>query len=344
MSVLVTGGTGFVGSAVVETLLSHGERSLRCFARPDSDRSRLEALQERYPDARLEIAVGNLARRDDAGRALDGASTVYHLAAGMRGSPADLFLNTVVTSRNLLEAAARTRPARIVLVSSFAVYGVAGVPPGHVVTERTALDPHPERRDAYSHAKLRQEQLFWDSHRCEGLPLVVLRPGVVYGPRGPALSARVGLRLPRLFLHLGGNNPLPLSFIDNCAAAIVLAGLSDGTDGEAYNVHDDDLPTCAAFLDRYKREVESIRSVRIPYAMLRVLAVLNEKYHAYSRGQVPAVLTPYRTAATWKRTRFDNRKLKQLGWRPLVSTDEGLRRTFQYLRARRLEAAQYGVR
>ncbi len=344
MSVLVTGASGFIGSAVVASLLSHGQRDIRCFARRGSDHSRLETLKGRYPDAGLEIMVGNLTCREDAGRALDAAEIVYHLAAGMRGSPADLFLNTVVTSRNLLEAAARARPKRIVLVSSFAVYGVAIVHAGHAVTERTPLEPHPERRDAYSYAKHRQERLFWDYHDSRGLPLVVLRPGVVYGPGGPALSTRVGLRLPGLFLHLGGSNPLPLSFVDNCAAAIVLAGLSQGTDGEVYNVHDDDLPTCAEFLGRYKREVENIRSVRIPYPMLRVLSVMSEKYHVYARGQMPAVLTPYRTAATWKRTGFDNHKLKQLGWRPLVSTDEGLRRTFQYLRSRLVDSEQAAVR
>lgn len=342
MSVLVTGATGFLGSAVVECLLSDGQRYIRCFARPGSDRSRLAALEARYPDARLEVVVGNLARRDDAGRALEGAAIVYHLAAGTRGTPADLFLDTVVASRNILDAALRTRPTRIVLVSSFAVYGVASVPAGHVVTERTPLEPHPERRDAYSHAKHRQERLFWELHRSSGLPLVVLRPGVVYGPGGTALSTRVGLGLPGLFLHLGGNNPLPLSFVDNCAAAIVLGGRAGG-DGEIYNVHDDDLLTCAEFLGRYKREVQSLRSVRIPYSMLRVLSLLSEKYHAYSRGQMPAVLTRYRTATTWKRTGFDNRKLKQLGWRPLVSTEEGLSRTFRYLRSRLVDSEKRAV-
>ncbi len=336
MSVLVTGATGFVGTTLVRKLLAAGEPTIRCFVRPASNVATLDALQGQYPDQRLEIFTGNLAVTEDARRAAAGATTIYHLAAGMRGAPAELFLNTVVTSRHLLDAVVQTRPQRIVLVSSFALYGVANVHPGHVVTESTPLEPHPERRDPYSHAKHRQEKLFWEYQRAHDLPLVVLRPGVIYGPGGPALSSRIGLTLPGLFLHLGGNNPLPLSFVDNCADAIILAGRGAGPDGEIYNVHDDDLPTCAAFLRRYRHEVERLRVLHIPSSLLNGLSRLSEMYSEYSQGQMPAVLTPYRTAATWKPTRFDNSKLKRLGWRQAVSTAEGMQRTFQYLHAQRL--------
>ena len=55
----------------------------------------------------------------------------------------------------------------------------------------------------------------------------------------------------------------------------------------------------------------------------------------FSRGQLPAVLTPYKSAALWKSFRFDNSKLKSLGWRPLHTTKEGLREMFDYLRVHR---------
>src|SRR5204862_5238265 len=126
-------------------------------------------------------------------------------------------LNTVVASKNLLEAiAAADRPIKVVLVSSFGVYGVAGLPRGHVVDEETPLEPHPERRDLYSQAKLRQEKLFREYQAKAGFPLVVLRPGVIYGPRGSRISTRVGLNLMGIFLHLGGDNLLPLTYVASC--------------------------------------------------------------------------------------------------------------------------------
>src|SRR5690606_2783769 len=102
-------------------------------------------------------------------------------------------------------------------VSSFSVYGIADQPRGVLVDETTPLETQPMRRDPYSQVKLRQEQLFWDYARAHGLSLAVLRPGVIYGPGGGAMSSRVGLNLPGVFLYLGGRNVLPLTYVDNCA-------------------------------------------------------------------------------------------------------------------------------
>jgi nucleoside-diphosphate-sugar epimerase len=253
----------------------------------------------------------------------------------MGGAPADIFLNTVVASKNLLEAVARApRPPKVVLVSSFGVYGFAALPRNAVVDEETPLEPHPERRVPYSHAKLRQERLFRDYQRKVGFPLVVLRPGAIYGPRGPVLSARVGLNLAGIFLALGGDNTLPLSYVDNCADAIALAADRADAVGGTFNVHDDDLPTCDAYLAAYQKHVAKLRTVRIPYAAMLGLSALVERYHAWSKGQLPAVFTRYKTATTWKANRFDNGRLKGLGWRQRVATAEGMNRTFAWLKSR----------
>lgn len=336
MKILVTGATGFLGGALVERLLARGERDIRCLVRGGSDRTRLQALQARFPEARIELFAGSLASKQGAGLCLSDVSLVHHLAASLSGAAADIFLGTVVASKNLLEAigeAAPQRPIKVVLVSSFGVYGVADLPRGSVIDERTPLEAHPERRDLYSQAKLRQEKLFREHQARVGFPLVVLRPGVIYGPRGARFSARVGLDLMGLFLHLGGENLLPLTYVESCADAVAVAGQSQAADGQTYNVVDDDLPTCEQYLTRYRKEVEPLRVVPVPYPVMMGISALVQRYHAFSRGQLPAVFTPYKTATSWKGNRFDNGKLKGLGWRPLVSTEEGIQRTFAWFRA-----------
>lgn len=333
MSVLVTGSNGFLGAILVERLLEAGEKDLVCMVRGGSNRARLDAVKRRHPDKPFEVVVGSLATPDDAARMLRGVHQVHHLAAALSGAAADMFLNTVVASKNLLEAAAKCeRKPEMVLVSSFSVYGVADLEPGHLLTEETPLEAHPERRDLYAQAKLRQEQLFWEYREKHGIPLTVLRPGVIYGPGGGALSTRVGLRLPGVFVHLGRDNLLPLSYVDNCAEASVVVSKYEGREGQAYNVLDDELLTCREYLRRYRKEVEPLRSVSLPYFATQALSRSVEAYHRYSKGQLPAILTPYKAASAWGGNRFSNDKLKSTGWKPLVSTEEGIQRAFAYLR------------
>lgn len=332
MKRLVTGGAGFLGRAVVERLLALPNADLRVLVRSSAQAERLHVMAAAHPGARMEIVTGNLLSRADAARAVEGVDVVYHLAASLKGSPADIFMNTVVASNNLLDALAAA-PRTIVMVSSMGVYGTAALPRGAVVDERTPLEPHPERRDVYSHAKWRQEKLFRDRCAQAGHRLVVVRPGVIYGPGGSPMSARVGLNLFGLFLHLGGGNRIPLTYVDNCADAIVAASENPDAVGHAFNVVDDDLPTARAYLRRYRREVVRMRSVPIPYAGMVLLSRSVEWYHRHSRGQLPAVFTRYKTATLWKGTRFDNTKLKCIGWTPRVSTREGLAKSFAYLRA-----------
>jgi nucleoside-diphosphate-sugar epimerase len=323
--VLVTGSAGFLGTALVRRLLAHGHRHIRCFMRPGSDHANLDAMQVEYPEAQLEYFFGDLTSGHDAARALEDFALVYHLAAGVRGSAADIFWNSVVGSKRLLEAAKNEKSIRVVLVSSFGVYGVANRRRRSIVDEETPLELHPERRDPYSHGKLRQERY--------GFELVILRPGVIYGPGGGRFSSRVGLNLPGIFLHIGGRNLLPLSYVDNCAEAIVVAGGHPETAGQAYNVHDDDLPTSRSYLKNYKRQVQRMRSVFVPYFATLAMSHIVERYHRFSRGQFPAILTPYKSASLWKGNRFSNSKLKTIGWKQLVPTQEALRRAFDYFLA-----------
>jgi nucleoside-diphosphate-sugar epimerase len=212
------------------------------------------------------------------------------------------------------------------------VYGVTQLKRGARVDEMSPLENHPELRDTYSHSKLRQEQLFWEHQQKAGFELVVLRPGVIYGPGGGAFSTRVGLQIGPVFFHLGGSNLLPLTFVVNCAEAIALAAGHPDSSGQVYNVHDDDLPTASRYLREYKRHVKRLRSIRLPYFATRMLARVLEGYHRRSQGQLPAILTRYKVASAWGGNKFSNAKLHALGWRQLVATPDALAQTFEYLR------------
>jgi nucleoside-diphosphate-sugar epimerase len=333
MKILVTGASGFLGRAVVERLLAHGEFDLRCFVRPSSDLSGLDEVRNRYPRARIEYMVGNLTLPEDACRAVDGVESIYHLAAGMRGLPASMFVDTVVASKCLCDAV-QDKMRRIVLISSLGVYGTSFLGTDQPLEETTELDQHPEKRNGYFHAKIWQERLFREQAEQGKVDLVVVRPGVLYGKGNPSqgFPFRVGLTIGNFLLMLGGSHTLPLTHVTNCAEAVVLAGMSPLASGRSYNVVDDDLPTGREYVKGYKQRVKKVPAIDLPFPLALLLSEVVERYHASSRGQIPAVLTRYETSAMCKGHRFDNRNIKTLGWKQIVPTAEAMRETFEYLR------------
>jgi nucleoside-diphosphate-sugar epimerase len=335
--VLVTGAAGFIGKRVVRSLLDHGVRRIRCFVRNSTLPSKLHDLRSQAGFAELDVFRGNLLSPDDCRAATEDVLVVIHLAAG-RGEKSfpDAVLNSVVTTRNLLEACLqRGGIRRFVNVSSFAVYSNTHKPHGNLLDESCPMESRPEvRGDAYTFAKSRQDDIVMQYGRNRGVSHVLIRPGVVYGPGNVAIHSRVGIDTFGIFLHLGGSNRIPFTYVDNCADAIALAALKPAIDGEVFNVVDDDLPTSRQFLRQYKRHVRRFRSLYVPKVVSYMLCALWEKYSAWSRGQLPPAFNRSRWNAAWSRTRYSNAKLKKLlQWQPAVSTSEGLRRYFEAAKA-----------
>lgn len=334
-SVLVTGANGFIGSHVVCNLIGRGFRNIKCFVRPSGNMSRLGKLLESHKDISVEIIKGNLLSRKDCEVATDGVSVVYHLAAGIEKTFPGSYMNSVLTTRNLLDAGVENKYLkRFVNVSSFAVYSNFRVPSGGLLDESCQLESRfMERYEAYSFGKAKQDEIVEEYGRKYGIPYVIVRPGAVFGPGNRGLTGRVGIDTFGIFLHLGGSNRIPLTFVDNCADAIVLAGLVEGVDGEIFNIVDDDLPTSRAFLRTYKKNVRSFRSVYIPYPLFYGFCCVWEKYSRWSEGQLPPAFNRRRCAAYWKRNRYSNEKLKRmLGWMPNVPFDEAVRRFSEFAR------------
>ena len=325
--VLVTGAGGFIGAKVVELLLEYGFGNLRCFVRPSSRLDRLEAARGRPLGDNIEVVTGDLLSRNDCRRATEKVSVIFHLAAGIEKSFAGAFMNSALATRNLLDAfLEHGTPERFVNVSSAAVYSNLHLKRKQLIAESCALEDAPQERfDAYCFGKLKQEELVKEYGKKFGLPFVILRPGMVFGPGKAQLSGRVGINTFGFFLHMGGSNRLPMTFVDNCAEAIVLAGLTPGVHGEVFNVVDDESLSSRQFLKAYRRRVKPFFSVPVPYPLAYCLCGVWERYSRWSQGQLPPVFNSRRCAAEWKGNRFSNEKLHQLlGWRPRVGIREGM--------------------
>jgi len=326
--ILVTGSNGFIGSRVVATLLEYGYSNLRCFVRPSSRLGRLTETLDRFPSGKdVQVISGDLLSRDDCRNATGNVSIIYHLAAGVEKSFAGAFMNSALSTRNLIDAFLECgQPKRFVNVSSFGVYSNLNLKRGSLLDETCPLESAPQKRfDAYSFGKLKQDELVIEYGAKQNLPYVILRPGMVFGPGKPSLSGRVGIDTFGVFLHMGGSNRLPMTFVDNCADAIVLAGLKPGVNGEVFNVVDDELLTSRQFLRAYKQNVRRFFSVPVPYFVARGMCGLWERYSRWSEGQLPPVFNRRRCSAEWKGNRFSNRKLhEKLGWTPRVPMREAL--------------------
>jgi len=340
--ILVTGAGGFIGSKVVESLLDRGFRNIRCLVRRSSTAARLQAVAGRHDGVRLEIVEGNLLASGDCASAAKDAAVIFHLAAG-RGEKfiPDAFINSVVTTRNIIEASLQQKCLkRFVNVSSFAVYTNSHKPHWRTLDESCPVETHPALRgDAYSFAKIKQDELVTDYGKRFGIPYVIVRPGHVYGPGNEAITGRVGIGTFGVFLHLGGSNTIPFTYVDNCADAIALAGLTKAVDGEVFNVVDDDLPSSRKFLRLYKRNVKRFRSLYVPHLVSYALCYMWERYCAWSQGQLPLAFNRKRWHSVWKKTHYSNARLKtRLGWTPKVSMEEGLKRYFEACRGRNQHA------
>ena len=334
--ILVTGSNGFIGPRVVMTLLDYGFVNLRCFVRPSSELTALTRVVSRYKTAHIEICSGNLLSQEDCDRFTEGVRIVYHLAAAMRDTSLESsYMNNVVTTRHILNAVAKHKILRrFVNVSSLRVYSNMDLKRGALLDESCAVESDLENRgDAYCNAKVKQDDLVAGFCTLNKISYVILRPGIVYGPGNRDIPKMIGRRVRKgaldVFLHLGGSNRLPLSYVDNCADAIVLAGIKEDADREIINVVDDDLMTSRSFLRLYKHNVRQFRSLYVPYPVMYAFCCLGETYSRMSKRQALPALNRRNCASAWKGNAYSNEKLKQLlGWRPKVGLEEALCRYF----------------
>jgi nucleoside-diphosphate-sugar epimerase len=326
-SAWITGGTGFLGSRVVRLLTARGF-DVHCLVRSKSAAAAL--VDSLPPDAalRVKFVFGSL-NDPEACHALAASAPIgYHIASSLSGSGAALFSANVVATRTLLRAVRASGCRRFVLVSSMSVYGTYQLPKKTVLDEGCAMDPMPQHRDPYAFSKIVQEQVCWTARTDWNLPLVVVRPGIIYGPGRDFLSARVGLKVGSLMVRMGGSQRLPYTFVDNCAEAVMLAGTEEGVEGESFNIVDDELPTGRELIRERRRHGGRLPTIGVPLWAVLSLARCYTAYAKHSEGQLPSILTPYRAAAQWNSLRYSNTKARsRLNWTCRTSLSDGLRLT-----------------
>jgi predicted dehydrogenase/nucleoside-diphosphate-sugar epimerase len=314
---LVTGASGSLGSAVVERLLSGG-RGVRVLVRRLPEQP-LEGVDYRF---------GNLGDPQAVDAAVAGAERVIHCGAATAGGWPEQYGSTVVGTRNVIESCKRHGVRQLVHISSMSVLDWAGAR-GGVLDESTPLEPRAEERGAYTRAKLEAE-LDVSAAASEGLPAVILRPGLIFGGGIGLLGGSVARRAGDRWLILGdGRLPLPLVYIDDVVDAIFAAVERDLTGGEVIQLVDPERLTQEEVLELAATDG---RPLRLPRSLVFSLGKLSEYPLGALGRESPVGL--YRLRSALARVEFGASESERvLGWRPRVGVREGIRRVLVEQRA-----------
>ncbi|MBN1977697.1 MAG: NAD-dependent epimerase/dehydratase family protein [Anaerolineae bacterium] len=320
---LVTGGSGFLGSYLVEALVARGAR-VRALVRPAS---RVDHLQ----NLGVDLAQGDLEDAQSLLAAAQGVERVYHCAALAAdwGAWEAFRAANVAGARNLLEAALAAGVGKFVHVSTTDVYGHPDSP-----VDETA--PYRLRGWPYGDTKIEGERLVWDYHRERGLPVTVVRPVNVYGPRSTSFVMEiVDLLKSGSMIHLGGgHNPAGLTYATNVVDVILRAGDSEASVGQAYNASDGSGVTWRQYVDRLA-EIVGVPSPRVvlPYRLAYFAGWAMERVYGALRVQTRPLLTRMVVEVFGTDQGFSIEKARrELGYEPQVDFDEGMRRVEAWLR------------
>ncbi len=328
---LVTGGTGLVGSYVIERLVRDGW-TVRALVRSPS--RTVETLG-------AECILGDILDEASFDRAASGCDVVFHNAASVTPSGGwESFRRPNLDGTANAIAAARANGARLVHLSSVAVYGPAARyrDDGLKTDEDTPLTPLPERA-YYARSKRESEELVMRAHAAGEIWATALRPTVIYGKRDRQFVPRVARLLSRGFVPLvgGGLSTFSLVHAANVADGVVRAATSDVAGGRAYNVADDFDVTVRRFFelaaDGLNRRIRFVRlSVPVANGVLRAVKAITR---ALTGGKMSVVSTATLAWLTRDNPFTSERARAELGWSPSVRPDEGVREAFRWWREQR---------
>jgi nucleoside-diphosphate-sugar epimerase len=320
---LVTGGSGFLGGHLVEALVARGE-GVRVLVRPTSQTAHLESLG-------VELVYGDLSDVQSLKTATRGIERVYHCAALVTDWGAwEAFQAANVTGvRNLLEAALEADVSKFIHVSTTDVYGHPDYP-----ADETA--PYRLRNLPYGDTKIKGEQVVWNYYHQHHLPITVVRPVSIYGPRSITLVLGVVELLKNgSMVHIGkGHKPAGLAYITNVVDVLLRVADSERSVGQAYNASDGSDVTWQQYVDRLA-EIAGVSTPRvsIPYRLATLGSWTMEKAYRALRIKNRPLLTRMATELLGTHQGFSiDKARRELGYEPQVGFDEGIRRVEIWLR------------
>jgi 2-alkyl-3-oxoalkanoate reductase len=322
VKILVTGGTGFTGKALVRRLLDAGHRVVALDYK--------EGLKtQELRDWGAEVVIGSVIDKDVVRRCMQGVDVVQHLAAAFRelNVPNQFYWDVNVGgTRNVLEAARDQKVRKFIYCSTCGVHGNVLAPP---TDEEHNISP----ADYYQQTKYEAEPVVMEFFK-QGLPAAILRPAAIYGPGDPERFFLIFKRVATgKFPMFGSGRTLyhPL-YIDNLVDAFMLAMEPGKGDGQAYLIADEEYYAIEELVQRVAKALGV--PVRIPhYPIWPVVAA----GHVCEKICRPFRITPpiFPRRVDWYRQnrafKIDKAK-RDLGYRPRIGIDEGLRRTAEWYR------------
>jgi dihydroflavonol-4-reductase len=321
MRVLITGGTGFIGSALARRLLEGGHRvRLLSLVNTDAEAANAADLERRG----AELVRGDVADRALHAPALEGVDAVHHVAATMREAdvPDRVFWDTnLAATQDLFRASREAGVRRFVYCSTM---GVTGEIRGRVVDETAPYRP----RDVYTRTKAAAEAWVLEQARAMGFAATAVRPADVYGPGDRRLLKLFRMVQKGTFVYLGdGRGRRHMIFIEDLLDGMLAAQESPQALGEAFLLAGPAPLPLRELVETIAAEL-SVRAPRrrLPYRPVRWLSAAVEAACRPLRVQPP--IYPRRVDFYAHDYAFDTSKARErLGFEPRVDIREGVRRT-----------------
>jgi nucleoside-diphosphate-sugar epimerase len=324
---LVTGATGLLGSHLAEQLIQAGFR-VRALVRSQSDTGFLQKLG-------VECIPGDLRDFESILRAMQGVDTVFHAAAkvGDWGTRQEFQQYTIGGTANVAQACLRTGIRRLVHVSSTSAYG-------HPSWDAAAIDENCPLGnqfwvwDDYTRAKVEAEKMLWKMYEEQKLPLTIVRPSWLYGPRDRLTVNRMyqSLKQKKVRIIGAGNNRMNTVYAGSVAHCCLLAARSEKAIGQAYNATCDGSITQREWFNLWADTFQLPKPVAtVSYALAFRASLVLEAMYRLAGSKKPPYITRYAVWLLGRPTFYVTEKAqRELGWKPVVSYAEGVRKTVDW--------------